>query len=373
MQTDTRQPPIAGPIFILADDLTGACDSGVAFVASGRTVRVVLDAESFTPSTIMGDTVLAITTETRELPDPHAFDCVARITAFLRNVPGHVLFKKVDSAARGHFATETIATLDSSGAALALVAPAFPQAGRTVANGALHIRDAAAQYTTVGLRDLFVEIEASRIANVQTGAVSELEQGIATALASGVRILLCDAESQFDLDRLALAASSFAPSILWTGSAGLAHALAAILPTSRLVPIQPQGREGRTLLFAGTDHPVTTLQLSHLNQHPPALDHVVHAINWPTTSPAQIRAAFSAEPTSALVLTGGETAAYVLRALNARSILLAGEFSPGIPSGHIEGGDADGCLVVTKSGGFGPHDAFIQILNLCTRRVYVPA
>ena len=31
-------------IVIVADDLTGACDSGVAFLASNRRVRIVLDA-----------------------------------------------------------------------------------------------------------------------------------------------------------------------------------------------------------------------------------------------------------------------------------------------------------------------------------------
>jgi hypothetical protein len=130
--------------------------------------------------------------------------------------------------------------------------------------------------------------------------------------------------------------------------------------------MRPEANEGRTLLFTGTDHPVTTLQLSHLNQQPTTPAHDLHAINWPTTSPAQIRAAFNAVPTAALILTGGETAAYVLRALNARSILLAGEVAPGIPWGYIEGGDANGCLVVTKSGGFGPHDALADAIHFCT-------
>jgi uncharacterized protein YgbK (DUF1537 family) len=366
MQTHTRQPAIAGSIFIVADDLTGACDSGVAFVASGRTVRVVLDAESFVPSAEIGGLVLAVTTETRELAKQQAFDRIAQIMALLRNTPGGVLFKKVDSAARGHFASEIIAALDASGAAFALVAPAFPQLGRTVHGGVLHICDAAGQDTTVALRNLFAQIESSHVATVPAGDVSQLEQGIATAFATGVRILLCDAESQADLDYLALAASSFAASILWTGSAGLAHALAATLPTSHRAPVYRKAREGRTLLFTGTDHPVTTLQLSHLDQQPTRLAHAHQAINWSTTSPTQIRADFNAERTASLILTGGETAAYVLRALNARSIVLAGQVAPGIPWGHIEGGDADGCLVVTKSGGFGAHDALADAIHFCS-------
>jgi uncharacterized protein YgbK (DUF1537 family) len=63
----------------------------------------------------------------------------------------------------------------------------------------------------------------------------------------------------------------------------------------------------------------------------------------------------------------------VLRALRASSIRLAGELAPGIPWGIIEGGEADGLLVVTKSGGFGTHDALIQVLNLSTRSAHASA
>jgi uncharacterized protein YgbK (DUF1537 family) len=155
-------------------------------------------------------------------------------------------------------------------------------------------------------------------------------------------------------------------SILWTGSAGLAYALAGTRPTaSATAPFQPLQREGRTILFVGTDHPVTTLQVSHLEAD--ASDHTIHRVNWKSPSQPAIRAAFAAAPTAALVLTGGETAAFVLRALGASSILLAGELAPGIPWGLIEGGAADGCVVVTKSGGFGSHDTLLHAFEFCNR------
>ena len=39
-------------IVIIADDLTGACDSGVAFLTCGRPVRVLLDESSFDVKTL---------------------------------------------------------------------------------------------------------------------------------------------------------------------------------------------------------------------------------------------------------------------------------------------------------------------------------
>jgi uncharacterized protein YgbK (DUF1537 family) len=369
---------IAARVFILADDLTGACDSGAAFLAAGRAVRILLNLAEAPLELPHAEAVLAFTTETR---NRSASEAALRVTGAVEPLriasSGHILFKKVDSAARGHLGVETMAALNASGAALALVAPAFPQAGRTVQGGFLRIRDAAAQDTTVALRDLFPGVDSTRIASLPVAAQAALEQGIARALASGVRVLLCDAQTQADLDRLA-AASRLRQPILWTGSAGLARALAATLPPSRhseAIPI-PR-RDGRTLLFVGTDHPVTALQVSHLEDQCPAPDRATHRVNWTSPSHHEIREAFAADPTAALVLTGGETAAFVLEALGAAGILLAGELAPGIPWGIVEGGVADGCVVVTKSGGFGPREALVHIFDCCThihqRRVCAPA
>ncbi len=51
-----------------------------------------------------------------------------------------------------------------------------------------------------------------------------------------------------------------------------------------------------------------------------------------------------------------------VNALEADSFILQGELAPGIPWGLIQGGAAHGCIVVTKSGGFGAPTAFNDIL-----------
>jgi uncharacterized protein YgbK (DUF1537 family) len=66
-----------------------------------------------------------------------------------------------------------------------------------------------------------------------------------------------------------------------------------------------------------------------------------------------------------LVLTGGDTAAMVLRALAAEAIEIAGELTVGIPWGILHGGLANGCVVVTKSGGFGSEDALVEAVHFC--------
>jgi uncharacterized protein YgbK (DUF1537 family) len=76
----------------------------------------------------------------------------------------------------------------------------------------------------------------------------------------------------------------------------------------------------------------------------------------------RIRSAFQSHAPQALILTGGETAQLAVRALAAHSFILQGEFAPGIPWGTMQGGEAHGCTVVTKSGGFGLPSAFNDIL-----------
>jgi uncharacterized protein YgbK (DUF1537 family) len=364
-----------GAIVIVADDLTGACDSGIAFVRVGRPMRVLLDAspsrlEFVHQLQVHGrQTGVAFTTETRNGSPDEARQRVLQCMAALEPVlPTALLFKKIDSAARGHLGVEISAALQASGAALALVAPAFPAAGRTVQSGILEVRDCSGQDTATPLADLFPHEDASRVGVLPLGTKREVEQGIERALAQGIRILLCDSNIQADLETLAAAALQIEQPLLWSGSAGLAHALASMLPVG--APITPPAiahRPGRTLLFVGTPHSVTDLQVSRLQQQSIGVDRNLLRISWATISEREIVDAFTAEPVAALILTGGETAMFILGALGASSITLSGEIAPGIPWGIVEGGLADGCVVITKSGGFGHAFSLVEAFGFCER------
>ena len=350
------------PVIIIADDLTGACDSAAAFLGRAERVRVLLH-----PSGVSAEagTVTAFSTESRNVSSAEAVGVIERTPATIQDRKGNeIIFKKIDSAGRGHVALETMAALRVWGGALALVAPAFPSAGRTVSNGVLHVRDSAQQDASVDLGALFGSQCRDLVEVLPVGAEEELERAIRNALGHGRRVLLCDAETQVDLDRLVSAGYRVGQPILWTGSAGLAFALASRFPAiSSATGADWAWPEGRTLFFVGTDHPVTVAQVLHLQQQSgPAAPHL-HPIRWNYSSVEYVRKTFSESPVSSLVLTGGDTAAFVLAALNARVIRLVAEFAPGIPWGIIEGGEADGCAVVTKSGGFGQQETLTNIMH----------
>ncbi len=360
-------------VVILADDLTGACDSGVAFLSAGYSVRVMLNPPA---SSVEGRAdVTAFTTETRNASAGEAAARVAEYTRLSAEAEWQpIVFKKIDSAARGHLGAETMAALEACGAALAIVTPAFPEAERTVHSGILSVRDCSGQNARISLRDQFPQVDSTEIDFLHSGFGANLLVGIDRAIANRTRILICDAETQEDLDQLAEAGIQMQQPVLWAGSAGLARALAKALPgSSRKVDSHAARRAGRTVLFAGTTHPVTGLQIAHLREHPAVAEDAIFDVNFGETSREEIRAAVSAGPVGALILTGGDTAWLVLRSLEASSLVLAGELAAEIPWGFIEGGVADGCVVVTKSGGFGDRDALVRAFEFCDGRAHEAA
>jgi D-threonate/D-erythronate kinase len=353
----TFADPHSGRIVLLADDLTGACDGSAAFLRSGRTARVWFgtSVQFSTP-----ESVQAFNTSSRALSSRRAAHAVSQACTALGNDPNALFFKKVDSAARGPVAAELLAAHRALGTRAILFAPAFPAAGRTVSDGALEIADAAGKHSQVRLNNLFPIMTRGRIFNVSHA------RELAPALEdSGKTVLICDSATQADLDALARAAADL-PDLLFAGSAGLAQALAGLVPARPMTALVPPA--ARTLLVAGSSHPVTKLQLQELNS---VDDEAVHILRLHLSfgAAARIRSAFRSFAPQALILTGGETAELVVRALDAHSFILQGEFMPGIPWGTVQGGDAHGCTVVTKSGGFGAPDALNQILAALRGRV----
>ena len=361
--------PSRPQILLLADDLTGACDSAAAFLRHGHTARVLL-----TPNPEAPETVWVRHTASRDLSPTAAARAVTHAAHTLPTTP--LIFKKVDSAGRGNIAAELLAAQKAFAADIILLAPSFPAAGRIVRCGILQITDIASQNTNVCLAALFPEQHHHRIGKAATPAE------LATLIAIGKDILLCDAATDSDLKAIAEAAAKLPARILWAGSAGLANALAALHPANppHEQPRSPQ--TGSALVVAGTTHNVTQLQLQHLltAPHITPIDltsdpidgraHNVLQIPCVKGDSARIRTLWqrlSPKPT-ALILTGGDTAALVLHALDAEAIILHGELSPGIPWGTIQSGLAHNCTVVTKSGGFGTETSLTDAVAFIRER-----
>jgi len=348
---------VAAPRFdrvrILADDLTGACDSAAAFLAGGHEVRVWLGPVGQGEAT---ESVQAFNTASRGLEADQAAEAVSRAAAAMCGGEHTLWFKKVDSAGRGAIAAEVLAAHEALGTRAILFAPSFPAAGRTVRGGVLRVCDASGIFFEIPLGLQFQGI-------ALTANISEVSQ-IIPALAAKATVLVCDASTQGELEKLAAVDE---PGLLYAGSAGFAKALASVYSSAVGAPKESVPRAARAMTICGSPHRVTQMQMAHLADKLP--DHQPLHVAPGTNREEAVLKRFERHDPQALILTGGDTALLALTALGANSILLRGELADGIPWGVVQGGLADGRIVITKSGGFGTADSLTQIVRQLTGEI----
>lgn len=152
-------------IVMLADDFTGALDTGIQFVQNGIEAVVTNDC-NYDFSNVSKDTqLLAVNTASRHLPPAEAYKLVYAIAKRAHDCGVPILYKKTDSALRGCIGSELEAVLDASGVDELHFIPALPQAGRTTAGGVQYI-DGIPIHETVFGKDPFEPVRCSDITRI---------------------------------------------------------------------------------------------------------------------------------------------------------------------------------------------------------------
>jgi uncharacterized protein YgbK (DUF1537 family) len=302
---------------LIADDLTGACDSAGPFATAGLGATVAL-------AGIPEAEVVALTTDSRDVDPDESRRRLAAAGEVVRRLAPRIIFKKIDSTLRGNTRHEIEASLDVFDCDAAVVTPAFPAMGRVVESGRLRLT-ADPCFPRIDLRPWFDD-----------------------------RFEIADAISDADLD--ALVDSLVARRrVLWVGSAGLSGALARRL-RKEVIPPAVAFPRGRVLFCIGSDHPVTIDQMARLRRSRDAdVLPIPRNAFWGFSLPGP--------PPAALFLCGGDTASLVCTALGVERIDIVREFAPGIPIGILRGGVFDGVPVITKSGGFGQPDDLVSLAD----------
>lgn len=212
---------------IIADDLTGAMDTGVQFAKEGLHTVVMLG-EGELPEAEM----VVASTDSRDLPAAEAFRRARE--AGLR-LAGRTIYKKLDSTLRGNLGPEIDGLLDALALERALVAPAYPSAGRTTVGGLHMVHGVPLAESNFASDPTWPATESHlpTILSKQTRrAVGHLDlsvvrQGVgavaATLRAEPAPIVAADAETPEDLRTLAMALARMEEGWLPCGSAGLAE------------------------------------------------------------------------------------------------------------------------------------------------------
>jgi uncharacterized protein YgbK (DUF1537 family) len=355
---------------IVADDLTGACDTGSLFAGDAPVPL------SIWPIAPPPAAVRVVDTESRAVP---ADEAVARVTRVPALAPATRYFKKIDSALRGHVGLEIDALMRAAAVGSALVCPAFPAQGRVVIERLLLIDGTPVAETPLGRDPEFPAVVSSSVVDVLRAGVDRplswipLDQVRAGAGSLAARIgrlagtvIVADAESDADLDTLVDAALTSGVALLMVGAAGLGRALAFRL--SLLADEVEPCPEGRWLLVAGSRHPATRAQVEVARA---AGLSVVSAPDAPAHDRGDVARRLAAEACEwfardvfdGIAVTGGETALALCEALGAEGIDLVGSPRPGLALGRVRTARHPALPLLTKAGSFGEPDLFVSMLG----------
>ncbi|MEJ7767742.1 MAG: four-carbon acid sugar kinase family protein [Chitinophagaceae bacterium] len=415
-------------LVVVADDFTGANDTGVQFRKAGLKVNVIFSTYQLKED-LEHTEVLVIDIESRFDTRSAAYQKCYNLGKQLYDIGNIIVYKKMDSTLRGNIGAEIDGLMDALQIKVALLAPALPSNGRTTHNGEVYVHGVKLGNTEV-VNDPRTPVTLSRIAEIirlqSTRKCSELLTGVfnessikanevvSKEIENGSEIIIFDSIEETDLKNIAHLIENVGDmSVLIAGSAGLAHHLremsfirprhlhfvfsGSVSEQSRkqIKYTIDQGNcrlyliDGKNLLNENVEPAQLIASLLQDIQNGErqfiftsnvSLEDVeqVFFAAWERGLSKDIAAEMVAVAfgtlaatlikrfnPSAVLLTGGDIAIKTVRALNATGIQIDQEILPGIQTGILTGCIVNS-IIATKAGSFGADDAISNTLNFFT-------
>lgn len=403
---------------MMADDLAGACDTGLEFLDALGRVTVVVDSDRCPAAAAPLPGLVVWNTESRSLPVGEAVE-KARKAARRASTPGmRVLLKKTDSAFRSHFGQELSAVMDELDLDLCVLSPAIPEFGRTTRDGVQYIdgvpisetyysRDPKHPVTTSRVADIVGRGTSRPIRHLRLQALrgSGAVRHVRALLASGAQIIVTDGLTDGDLEATARVFLSAASRMMFVGGQGIGAALAGLCSGEVSRPAESPLPRGPVVVICGTLHPASRRQLAHLcrflaaepirveasgvgagdreveraarrvlaqtqrggvgllatpgqaRRHPDAIEKLLASVAFEVSRRT---------PLAGLMLTGGTTAYTVCRRIGAGTLLLRGR----VASGAIlaQAPELAGTAIGIKGGSLGQADALTRFVQAVLSR-----
>jgi uncharacterized protein YgbK (DUF1537 family) len=401
-------------IGVLADDLTGAFDTGVQFRSWGLSVEVLIgDVKN---AKLVSD-VVVVDTESRLVNKEDAYWRVYHSTEKLMQLGAERIYKKVDSTLRGNIGAELDAAMEASKAGFAFFAPAYPTYGRTTLAGKQLVDNSPVEKTeyvdelgakTSDIASIIGTQSKRRVGLVGQEAVEAgvdaIKARVAILKKEGLEVAVFDVLTEKHLIDIA---RSIGDVKLLIGSAGFASEIPPGLgmrnpkpvlsicgSTRRLSRVQVRNLHDR-LGFREVEIGITKLidgeaavkaevrrcvgeavaalkagidvSLASAPKEGSAEEFIAHAQRhrikeaeaklFIEEAMGEIASAILAEvEVLGLILTGGATGLMVCEKLGADRASIIDEIEPGIPLLVL----SNGMPAVTKAGGFGVEDSLVQ-------------
>lgn len=404
-------------LLIIADDFTGALDTGVQFVKRGIET-LVSTAAQIDLSRIPEETqVISLDLETRHMPQRQAYEKVRDAAVFARERGIRQVYKKTDSTLRGNIGAEISALMDACQGDPVVFVPAYPAAGRTTRQGR-QLVDGVPVHKTQFALDLLNPVTESFIPRI---IGEQCDKKVVLADEESIRptgkntIYVYDAETEAQLTAIAggLKANGF--SGLLAGCAGFAGYLPEIFGLRQEDRKRPAAAGSGSMLFVcgsvnqvsieqyryaaaqGIDGVTLTprqkLEQGYWNSSGGVRDIAGYTAilrekgklmisNCATGEEAQklalppdmtgediaghaavlVEALVRTAGVSTLVVFGGDTAVAIMNRFSVSGVTPVAELLPGVVVSAMAACGKE-LTMVTKAGGFGAEDTLVKIIQ----------
>lgn len=254
---------------MIADDFTGALDSGVQFAKAGLKVEVVTDIQYDFRAADETTQILVLDAETRHVSKEDAYDTVYQITRRGCECGIPYLYKKTDSALRGNIGSELQAMLEASGQPMLPFFPALPAMKRITRGGIQYIDGIPVKNSVFG-EDPFNPVICSYVPDIihlqsqtETAVVPEGED--CGTWFRGIAVF--DAESGEKISAAAGHLLTEGRLSVMAGCAGLASILPELLGIRGRNPEEEPDWPGGLFVVNGSVNPITRRQIDYAERH----------------------------------------------------------------------------------------------------------
>ncbi|WNF36302.1 four-carbon acid sugar kinase family protein [Bacillaceae bacterium IKA-2] len=267
---------------IIADDLTGATDTGVQFSKKGFSTTVLFSNTELKPSYLSGE-VIVLNSDSRALDFESAYKNVASLSKELKEIGVTSVFKKIDSTMRGNIGHEIEAVMDVMGYKTSFVIAAFPKNGRVTINGHHYVHEIPLEKTDIAKdpscpvtdgnlprllkKQCNREVDLIELDHVRSGKdyLANYMQNLVSDHSS--KIVVIDATTDEELETIIEAIQNLKEKVLIAGSAGIAFHLYNSLEREMVISQESNKKQLPVLVVAGSVNSVTEQQVQVLKNN----------------------------------------------------------------------------------------------------------
>lgn len=266
-------------IYVIADDLTGANDTGVQFAKKGyNTIVSILDKQSaiIIPNNL---DVFVMDTETRELEDKIVRKILRSILKKININKKDIVYKKVDSTLRGNIGAELEEIMMILNRDICIFSPSYPSYQRITIGGYLVVDQkplSLSEYScddSTQVENSFIPFLLKKQTNFSVAQIDlkDVAKGQKTILLKinelyqrGNKIIVIDSTNEEHLKNIFASGLKVDGQVLFSGSAGLANHFPNLFNKSKDIKINIENNKGPVVVVVGSRNSIMEDQVNYL-------------------------------------------------------------------------------------------------------------